>query len=98
MPPDDRDGLERLARTLLRPPVSLEQLLLDEHAQTIAYAARPKLGLQGHTATTPVDPNEFLARVVMHIPEPRVITKILRHRATKAADQRSLPQASTAAA
>jgi hypothetical protein len=32
VPPDDRDGLERLARYLLRPPVSLERLLLDEHA------------------------------------------------------------------
>jgi hypothetical protein len=30
--PDDRDGLERLARYLLRPPVSLDRLKVDEHA------------------------------------------------------------------
>jgi hypothetical protein len=70
VPPDDRDGLERLARTLLRPPVSVERLQVDEHAQTIAYAALCKPGFQAPTATAPVDPNEFLARVVMHIPEP----------------------------
>ena len=35
---------------------------------------------------------------VAFITEPRVITKILGHLATKAADQRSPPQASTAAA
>lgn len=71
VPPDDRDGLERLARYLLRPPVSLDRLRVDDHAQAIAYAARSKLGLQARTAATPVGPTEFLARVVMHIPEPR---------------------------
>jgi hypothetical protein len=35
---------------------------------------------------------------VAFITEPRVIMKILRHRATNAADQRSPPQASIAAA
>ena len=71
VPPDDRDGLERLARYLLRPSVSLDRLQVDEHAQVIAYAARSKPGLQACTAATPVGPTEFLARVVMHIPEPR---------------------------
>jgi len=72
VPPDDRDGLERLARYLLRPPVSLERLLLDEHAQTMAYGARARSGLQPNAApAAPIDPKEFLARVVMHIPDPR---------------------------
>jgi hypothetical protein len=71
VPPDDRDGHERLARYLLRPPVSLERLHVDEHAQAVAYAARCKPGLQAPTAAAPADPKEFLARVVMHIPEPR---------------------------
>jgi len=70
VPPDDRDGLERLARYLLRPPVSLERLHVDEHAQTIAYAARCKPGFQAPTATAPAEPEDFLARVVMHIPDP----------------------------
>ncbi len=70
-PPDDRDGLERLTGYLLRPPVSLERLQVDEHALAIAYAARCKSGLQAPTAAAPVDPKDFLARVVMHIPDPR---------------------------
>jgi len=73
VPPDDRDGLERLARYLLRPPVSLERLRVDEDAQAIAYAGRRRGGA-GHeprVASAPLDPKEFLARVLMHIPEPR---------------------------
>ena len=71
VPPDDREGLERLARYLLRPPVSLERLLLDEHAQAIAYAARIKPGLEPRSAPAHLDPKDFLARLVMHIPDPR---------------------------
>jgi len=73
VPPDDRDGLERLARYLLRPPVSLERLRVDEDAQAIAYAGRRRGGA-GHeprVASAPLDPKEFPARVLMHIPEPR---------------------------
>lgn len=40
VPPDDRKGLERLARYLLRPPVSLEYPRVDEAPQAIAGAAR----------------------------------------------------------
>ena len=71
VPPDDRDGLERLARYLLRPPVSLERLRVDEDAQAIAYAGRRRGGHDPPSASTPLDPKEFLARVLMHIPEPR---------------------------
>jgi len=70
VPPDDRDGLERLARYLLRPPVSLERLHVDEHTWAIAYAARCKPGFQAPTAAAPPDPKDVLARVVMHIPGP----------------------------
>ena len=35
VPPDDRDGPERLVRYLLRPPVDLDRLQADEHAQAI---------------------------------------------------------------
>jgi hypothetical protein len=71
VPPDDRDGLERLARYLLRSPVSLERLQVDEHAQAVAYAARVRPGYEPRVAVPPLDVKDFLARVVMHIPEPR---------------------------
>ena len=69
VPRDDRDGLERLARYFLRPPVSLDRLKVSEDAHSIAYAARVRPG-HDRQATAPLDPNDFLARVVMHIPEP----------------------------
>ena len=68
----DRDGLERLARYLLRPPVSLERLKVDEVAEAIAYAARVRPGHGPRAGAAPVDAGEFVARVVMHIPEPRL--------------------------
>jgi hypothetical protein len=34
--PDDRDGIERLARCLLRPPVSLDRLRVDEDVGLLA--------------------------------------------------------------
>jgi len=71
VPPDDRDGLERLARYLLRPPVSLDRLKVDEHAQAVAYAARIRPRHEPRAAPAPLDVKDFLARVVMHIPEPR---------------------------
>ena len=72
VPPDDRDGLERLARYLLRAPVSLERLHVDEQARTIAYARRAGHGAGLPSSSPPLDPDEFLARVLMHIPEPRL--------------------------
>lgn len=52
--------------------MSLDRLHLDEHAQAVAYAARSRLSHGGaHPTAPPIDPKEFLARVVMHIPEPR---------------------------
>jgi hypothetical protein len=74
VPPGDGEGLERLARYLLRPPVSLERLHLDEQARTIAYARRPGHAswLPAPAAPPPLDPDDFLARMIMHIPEPRL--------------------------
>jgi hypothetical protein len=70
VPSDDRDGLERLARYLLRAPVSLERLRVDADAQAIAYAGRRRAGHEPHVTSVPLDPKEF-ARILMHIPEPR---------------------------
>jgi hypothetical protein len=63
---DDPDGLERLARYLLRPPVSLERLRLE-----------PGLALYRHKRATrrrgePFDPAELLARMLMLFPAPRL--------------------------
>jgi len=63
---DDHAGLERLARYLLRPPLSLERLTLE-----------PGLARYRHKRATrrcgePFDPAELLARLVMHIPAPRL--------------------------
>ena len=99
VPPDDRDGLERLARYLLRPPVSLDRLHVDEHAKAIAYAARSRPGLQAHTAAAPVDPKDFLARVVMHIPEPhRHVIRYYRAYSSVLRARRRREAATTAAA
>ena len=70
MAPDDGAGLERLARYLVRAPVSLERLALDEEAGLASYRCRP-----GHEPFTGeiagCNAAELLARVLIHIPEPR---------------------------
>lgn len=71
VPPDDRDGLERLARYLLRPPVSFDRLRVGEDAALLAYAGRRRSTNRGTGDEATRDPLDFLARVVMHIPEPR---------------------------
>lgn len=44
---------------------------MDADAQAIAYAGRRRSGHEPHPAAAPVDPKDFLARVLMHIPDPR---------------------------
>jgi len=46
------------------------RLQVDEHAKAIAYAARIKPGLEPSSVPSPLDPKDFLARLVMHIPDP----------------------------
>lgn len=50
--------------------MSLERLHVDEHGHTIVYGARVRAGHGPHPAAGPRDAHDFLARVVMHIPEP----------------------------
>jgi Putative transposase len=73
VPPDDRVGLERLARYLLRAPVSLERLSFDPASDRIAYARRPGRGHDHEPAIAErlTDSKELLARFLLHIPEPR---------------------------
>jgi hypothetical protein len=50
----------------------LERLKVDEAAEAIAYAARVRPGHGPRGGAAPIDAQEVLARVVMHIPEPRL--------------------------
>jgi hypothetical protein len=71
--PEDGAAVERLARYIMRPPISLERMEWSG-AGPVRYRAR--LGHasgrgQGREAEEVFDPREFLARVLMHVPEPR---------------------------
>ena len=70
--PEDQPAVERLARYIMRPPISLERMAWDG-AGEVSYRRK-----RGHESAgmserevEAFDPQEFLARVIMHIPEPR---------------------------
>ena len=70
--PEDQPAVERLARYIMRPPISLERMSWDG-AGEVWYrrkSGHENSGLREREVET-FDPAEFLARVVMHIPEPR---------------------------
>jgi hypothetical protein len=70
--PEDQAAVERLARYIMRPPISLDRMSWDG-AGEVRY--RRKRGHEGsglnECEVEAFDPAEFLARVIMHIPEPR---------------------------
>jgi hypothetical protein len=70
--PEDQAAVERLARYIMRPPISLERLGWDGVGE-VRY--RRKRGHEsaglGEREVEAFDPGEFLARVIMHIPGPR---------------------------
>jgi hypothetical protein len=68
--PEDEAGLERLARYVMRPPLSLERMHWTEGAREVAYTLKPKEGQPG--AQERLDPLNFLARLLAHVPEPRL--------------------------
>jgi hypothetical protein len=59
-------------------PVALERMSYDADASQVSYRSDKAAGPTAGTAS--VDPLEFLARVVTHIPDPGLITRILAHR------------------
>jgi hypothetical protein len=70
--PEDQPAVERLARYIMRPPISLERMAWDGVGE-VRYRRK-----RGHESSElnereveQFDPAEFLARVIMHIPEPR---------------------------
>ncbi|MEJ2188365.1 MAG: transposase [Acidobacteriota bacterium] len=70
--PEDQASVERLTRYIMRPPISLERMAWEGLGE-VRY--RRKLGHEGsefgEREVEAFDPEEFLARVIMHIPEPR---------------------------
>jgi len=70
--PEDQPAVERLARYIIRPPISLERMAWGGVGE-VRYRRK-----RGHESTQlseceveAFDAGEFLARVIMHIPEPR---------------------------
>ena len=70
--PEDQPAVERLARYIMRPPISLERMEWDGVGEVCYRRKRghESAGL-GEREVEAFDPAEFLARVIMHIPEPR---------------------------
>jgi len=68
--PEDSAALERLARYLLRPPVSLDRLQWTDGSHEVAYARKAKDGQPGEQKH--LEALDFLARVIAHVPEPRL--------------------------
>jgi len=65
--PDDQRTLEHVARYLLRAPVSLERMRYDPQAARVTILSLP--GEQG--GTVELEALEFIARLIMHIPDVR---------------------------
>jgi hypothetical protein len=69
--PEDTTSADRVARYIVRPPVSLERLSLDGGPDGIVEY-RAKGG--GPSDIKRFDPLDFVARLLMHAPEPRLHT------------------------
>lgn len=67
--PEDEAALKRLARYILRPPVSLQRMAWEEGSDEVAYTRKARKGQPG--ASEHIDALDFLARVIAYIPEPR---------------------------
>ncbi len=72
VPEDDRAFATRLARYCARNPVALERLTYDRTAKAVTYRSDKSDGPTAGTET--VDPLEFLARVLVHIPDKGHVT------------------------
>ena len=63
--PSDAQALETLCRYIVRCPVSLPRLHYDTKSKFVLYQPRSK-----NTKAELLHPLEFLARVLIHVPEP----------------------------
>ncbi len=69
---DDRCFATRLARYCARNPVALERLTYDRATKAVTYRSDKSEGPTAGAET--VDPLEFLARVLVHIPDKGHVT------------------------
>jgi hypothetical protein len=65
----DTASIERLARYLLRSPVALERMRFDASVGEVHYQAKASSGLGPREDT--FERNDFLARLLQHVPEPQ---------------------------
>ena len=72
VPEDDRAFATRLARYCARNPVALERLTYDRTAKAETYRSDKSEGPTAGTETA--DPLEFLARVLVHMPDTGHVT------------------------
>ncbi len=72
MPEDDRAFATRLAKYCARNPVALERLTYDRAAKAVTYRSDKADGPTAGTETA--DPLEFLARVLVYIPDKGHVT------------------------
>ena len=68
VPEEDRAFALRLARYCARNPIALERMTYDADASQVTYRSDKADGPTAGLAT--VDPLDFLARLVTHIPDP----------------------------
>ena len=68
--PEDTKAMEKVARYLLRPPLSLERMTYSKGDDQVVYRRKAKDGRPGEEER--IDALDFLARVIAHIPPPRV--------------------------
>ena len=72
LPDEDRAFATRLARYCARNPVALERLTYDRAAKAVTHRSDKADGPTAVSET--VDPLEFLARVLLHIPDTGHVT------------------------
>jgi len=103
VPEDDRAFATRLARYCARNPIALERLTYDRAAKAVTYRSDKSEGPTAGTETA--DPLEFLARVLVHVPDKGHVTtryygwyanrpRGMRDKATPAAVGRGRPRSS----
>lgn len=76
--PEDRKSMEQVARYILRPPLSLERLTYADGDDEVVYRRKGSNDQAGGEER--IDALDFLARVIAHIPPPRIhLVRYLGH-------------------
>ena len=80
IPASSSKAREALAQYIARPPVSLQKMLVEEHAGSVLY--RSEYNPYFHTDSRLFPATEFLVEVLQHLPDPgtRLIRRNVAHR------------------